>query len=69
MMYGKEVGYPTLANLIKNKQIHYGDPPNIGCCSAGPTENCIDIKVLEFWRRKMLDWERDSGLEIDLSGD
>ena len=30
---------------------HYGDPPNAGCCAAGPTMNCNDLRVLECWRR------------------
>ena len=30
--------------------LHYGDPPNVGCCPSGPTMNCDDLRVLEFWR-------------------
>jgi hypothetical protein len=33
------------------KDLHYGDPPNAGCCGAGPTMNCEDLSVLEFWRK------------------
>lgn len=35
----------TITNL------HYGDPPNAGCCPAGPTMNCDDLRVKEFWRK------------------
>lgn len=42
---------PTLAEQISDKSIHYGDPPNIGCCPAGPTMNSVPIKVLQYWRR------------------
>ena len=30
---------------------HYGDPPNIGCCPAGPTMNSEHIAVLQHWKR------------------
>lgn len=32
------------------ERFHYGDPPNAQCCAAGPTMNCIDLRVVEFWR-------------------
>lgn len=32
-------------------RLHYGDPPNVGCCGAGATMNCDDLRVLEFWRK------------------
>ena len=31
--------------------LHYGDPPNISCCPSGPTMNCDDLRVKEFWRK------------------
>ena len=37
--------------LERVKALHYGDPPNIGCCPAGATMNCDDLRVLEFWRK------------------
>lgn len=56
---------PTLADQIADKTIHYGDPPNVRCCGAGPTMNCIDLRVLEYWRRgDMREWERVPALEI-----
>jgi len=48
------------------KLLHYGDPPNSGCCPAGHTMNCIDLRILEFWKRSKLSWERKSELEIEL---
>lgn len=46
--------------------IHYGDPPNVGCCPAGPTMNCIDLRVLQFWARENFKWVRKPELEIEL---
>jgi len=57
----------TLASQIKSGYLHYGDPPNTGCCGAGSTMNCMDIKVLEYWKKANFEWVRDSQLEIDLS--
>jgi hypothetical protein len=56
----------TLANSIVNKTIHYGDPPNIQCCSSGPTMNCINLRVLEYWKREKLEWNRNRSLEIEI---
>ena len=58
----------TLAGLIQARKIHYGDPPNVRCCEAGPVMNSIPKRVIEYWRREMggRDWERDPSLEIDL---
>ena len=55
-----------LAELVRNGNIHYGDPPNMGCCPAGPTMNSIPRRVLEFWLRDKFDWERCAELEIDI---
>jgi hypothetical protein len=57
-----------LAKSIQNKSIHYGDPPNTGCCPAGATMNCEDLRVCEYWRRSesIFDWERLKEFEIDL---
>ena len=64
-MYGKNSPMPTLADGIRNKTLHYGDPPNIECCAAGPTMNCNDHKVLQYWKREDLEWVRGKTLEID----
>lgn len=60
----------TLADDIRSKSIHYGDPPNTGCCPAGPTMNCEPHRVLEYWRKEegsstRFQWVRDPSLEID----
>ena len=45
--------------LSQEKEITYGDPPNIGCCPVGPTMGSNTIQLLELWRRgKGLGWER-----------
>lgn len=64
--------------MVKDGTIHYGDPPNVGCCPAGPTMNCWDLRVLEFWERgsksgdgqtdafDAMQWRRRADLEIEL---
>jgi hypothetical protein len=56
----------TLSEAVVAKSIHYGDPPNIECCHAGPTMNSEPIKVLQFWLRVGCDWTRVPELEIDV---
>lgn len=46
--------------------LHYGDPPNVDCCPAGPTMNSVPVRVLEFWRQAKMEWERAPELEIAL---
>ena len=65
----------SLSERIPEGRIHYGDPPNAGCCAAGPTMNCEDERVLEFWRKDWHDhdspthpWARCPELEIELPG-
>lgn len=41
----------TLEHAIETRELHYGDPPNIYCCAAGPTMNSVPRRVLEFWGR------------------
>lgn len=60
---------PSLVDLIQTKEIHYGDPPNNGCCMPGPTMNSVPIQVIEFWARNKdnaLKWERDARFEVDV---
>lgn len=59
----------TLRALVENKRIHYGDPPNIGCCPSGPTMNCDDLRVLQFWIKPQalpFEWQRILELEVSL---
>lgn len=59
-------GHTSLANRIKIGEIWYGDPPNYGCCAAGPTETANMVQVLEYWQRKDGKWLRDRELEVKL---
>lgn len=44
--------------------LHYGDPPNAGCCAAGPTMNSIPRRVVEFWDAgHAVSWRRRTQLE------
>lgn len=45
-----------LAHEIETRSLHYGDPPNIGCCPAGPTMNSEMIRILEYWRCNHLEY-------------
>jgi hypothetical protein len=41
-----------LAALIIERQIRYGDPPNLPCCEVGPFTSVVELRVLEYWRVK-----------------
>jgi hypothetical protein len=59
-----------LAELIERKELHYGDPPNVGCCPAGPTMNSIPLRVLEYHHATNAGrWKRDQEYEVELDGD
>lgn len=59
-----------VSELIQSGQLHYGDPPNVECCPAGPTMNSVPRQVLEFWRLgKGHAYERDPALEVALKPD
>lgn len=61
-------GWPTLAERVKAGALEYGDPPNYGCCPAGPTMNSIPRRVLQFWRKSMdtYEFKRVPELEVEL---
>ena len=46
--------------------LYYGDPPDIGCCSVGPTMSSNSVKVLEFWSKENGTWVRKPELEVNL---
>jgi hypothetical protein len=47
--------------------LHYGDPPPHECPGAGSTMNCIDLRIIEFWRKdQSCDWIRVPELEVPL---
>jgi hypothetical protein len=57
----------ALARRVEADEIHYGDPPNVECCPAGPTMNSVPLRVVEFWRRGVpRDWERVPELEVSI---
>lgn len=58
-----------LWDQIKDGSIHYGDPPNIECCGAGPTMNCNDLRVLEAWERRDCEWHQMPEYEVVLNED
>lgn len=66
---GPTVVYPDLADSID--ELHYGDPPNAGCCPAGPTMNSVLVRVIEFWERSRdpWGWKRRDDLERDIACD
>lgn len=49
------------------REFGYGDPPNIGCCSAGPTMTSVPERILEFWRRSGGAWVRVPEFEVDVT--
>lgn len=52
---------------IDPKTVEYGDPPNVGCCPAGPTMNSVPKRVLEFWsRHQKMEWERLPQHEVEI---
>ena len=67
----------SLRDLIDARDLHYGDPPNIGCCPSGPTMNSIPLRTLEYWYReekagviwfRNRDWEK-LDIRPDWAGD
>lgn len=51
------------------QSLHYGDPPNVQCCPAGPTMNCVDVRILQAWEQEPFgDWQRKPEYEIALEG-
>ena len=61
-----------MADEVRRKEIHYGDPPDhdndAGIhCHVGCTMNCIDLRVLEYWKREGANpWQRVPELEIEI---
>jgi len=45
------------------QDIFYGDPPNVGCCAAGPTMSSISLHVIQFWQRENYRWVRRPAYE------
>ncbi len=64
--YSKFHNKENLENLVKTNRIHYGDPPNVGCCDIGLSMNSIPKKILEFWYKESGFWSRNLELEIEV---
>lgn len=62
MTYGN--AWVSLAAQAAQRELEYGDPPNVECCASGPVMSSVAIRVLEFWRRGD-GWQRVPELEID----
>lgn len=62
---------PGVADRIRDNSIDYGDPPNIGCCPAGPTMSSVPKRVIEYWilMQATHTWVRDQSLEVDIKCD
>ena len=57
----------SLADQILSGEIDYVDPPNYGSCRDGASTGCINLSVLQYWRRDTPGgWERNTSLEIVL---
>lgn len=56
----------SLADDIRERTLHYGDPPNIGCCAAGPTMNSEPRLVVEYWSRHHREFVRPGGQVADV---
>lgn len=58
--------WPPIEERIAS--LHYGDPPNVGCCPSGPSMNSVPREVLEVWTLERPDgvwpeWKRHPDLE------
>ena len=56
----------SLSDEIRLGHLHYGDPPNVACCSGGSSMNSIMHRVLEYWSRDFelhFEWTRDATFE------
>ena len=61
---------PALSEIIRDGELHYGDPPNISCCPAGPSMSSIPHTILEFWQQDdHHKWKRIAELERPLDCD
>lgn len=62
----------TISAAIESRTLAYGDPPNVGCCVAGPTMNSIPLRCLGYWRKQVGrpgDWEPCGLVDRDIRPD
>ncbi|MDR6294453.1 hypothetical protein E9232_007007 [Inquilinus ginsengisoli] len=55
----------SLADELQDGTLDYGDPPNIGCCSPGPSMTSVPRRILQYWvlDPKKWQWYRDETIE------
>lgn len=53
-LWNAEKKVKLIADLIKDRKLSYGDPPNINCCDAGPSMNSNPLRVLEYWYKPVV---------------
>ena len=41
-----------------NSSLHYGDPPNVGCCNSGHTMSSDFVRIIQAWTREKLRWQK-----------
>jgi hypothetical protein len=58
----------TIADAIRSRALHYGDPPNVRCC-GNMHMNSEPRRVVEYWRLDGREWRRDHSLEVDIRPD
>lgn len=59
-------GPPVLIrHQIRSRLLHYGDPPNVGCCAAGASMNSVPQRVLEYWVKPYALGDGISSIEHD----
>ena len=71
----------AMREAILDRSLHYGDPPNTGCCLGGASMNSVPLRVLEYWHRSheefvvdgqvynyaaYAEWRREADLEISI---
>jgi hypothetical protein len=55
-----------LSDEIRLRRVHYGDPPNVNRCGAGPSMNSEMHGILEYWSRDYevsRGWQRNPAFE------
>jgi hypothetical protein len=60
----------SLSDELWLGRAYYGDPPNVSCCSAGPTMGSETHSIFEYWKRDCdldFDWQRDARFEGPVS--
>ena len=64
-----QVPSESIAEAIRSRTLHFGDPPNF-CCDVGASMNSEPRRVIEYWHRHdPYTWTRDSSFEVDIRPD